>query len=512
MELELKKTSLDVWEAGGEWTLTQEETAETIVPDYCPDIARIIETEGTVYLHSRELRDGNAVVSGNVRVCVLYTPEKEGGIRTLEFAVPFTFESDGRGLAGCQSFTADVTVESLESRMLNPRKLFTHCRLSAALQGYRRVNLEVCEDLDAPEDLGVEKRRESQRIICLRQTAEKDFTFSEAITLSPGREGAAEILRSQVECSVTETKTVGAKLIFKGMFRVWLLYRTAQGQCCAWTTELPFSQIMELDGEAENAEVDLRICLTGIDIQIDGEDPEGRQMDVTVYFHATALVYQEQELMLLRDFYSTAYETAYEACPMEFLHMRETLHRRQTIREVLEIGTAAESVLAAHAHCGPVQVSRGGGSVTLRSGITVRVLYLDEGGVPLLAERRLEASCQMEVPETVQVRGTAACTEELQVSLGDRGIEVRFPVDFRAEATDRAKRVCISSARLDREAPSTSAGAPSLVLRCLGRQESAWDLAKAYRTTIADILSANQLEGESAIPREKLLLIPRKRT
>ena len=38
MELELKKTCLDAYEAGGEVTLTQEETAETIVPDYCPDL------------------------------------------------------------------------------------------------------------------------------------------------------------------------------------------------------------------------------------------------------------------------------------------------------------------------------------------------------------------------------------------------------------------------------------------------------------------------------------------
>ena len=82
MELDLKKTSLDAYEAGGELVLTQEETAETIVPDYCPDIARIIETDGKVYLHSRELRDGKAELSGTVRVTVLYTPDGEGGIRT----------------------------------------------------------------------------------------------------------------------------------------------------------------------------------------------------------------------------------------------------------------------------------------------------------------------------------------------------------------------------------------------------------------------------------------------
>ena len=35
MELELKKTCLDAYETSAELTLTQEETAETIVPDYC---------------------------------------------------------------------------------------------------------------------------------------------------------------------------------------------------------------------------------------------------------------------------------------------------------------------------------------------------------------------------------------------------------------------------------------------------------------------------------------------
>ena len=49
------------------------------------------------------------------------------------------------------------------------------------------------------------------------------------------------------------------------------------------------------------------------------------------------------------------------------------------------------------------------------------------------------------------------------------------------------------------------------MLRCLGRQETAWDLAKKYNTTIHAILAANQLEGEGDIPQEKLLLIPRKR-
>ena len=119
MELELKKTCLDHYETGAEATWTQEETAETIVPDYCPDIARIITANGCVYLHSRELRDGKAELNGTVRLTVLYIPEKEGGIRTLDVNIPFTAESDRGSFAGCQSLLADTQIEFLETRHLN---------------------------------------------------------------------------------------------------------------------------------------------------------------------------------------------------------------------------------------------------------------------------------------------------------------------------------------------------------------------------------------------------------
>lgn len=511
MELELKKVSLDTYETGGELTLTQEETAETIVPDYCPDIARIIEAVGKVYLHSRELRDGKAELSGTVRVTVLYTPDGESGVRTLEFAIPFTVESDSRALPDCQHLTAETGTEFLEARMLNPRKIFTHCKLVTHVTGYQRKPLEFCADTEAEAGLQVEKRQERQHAILLTHIAEKDFTFTEEMNLSPGREGAAELLTSQVCSTVTESKIVGSKLIFKGMFCVSLLYRDNNGGCGSVNAELPFSQIMEVDGAVEGSAARVQLQLTGTDFQIDGDDPEGRQIAVTLYLHATALLREEQELTLLSDLYSTAYDMTYEAAPLNITSLCESLTRRQTLREVLEIGVVAESILALSASCGAVSVSREGKMTTLRTGITVRAMYLDEGGVPLVAERNIDASCQLELPEDCRVSAKAVCTEEVQGTLGDRGIEVRFPVDFQVEAAARVKKVCVSSAKLDTETVKDASGAPSLVLRCIGRQESAWDLAKKYNTTIAAILSANQLEGEEEIPQDQLLLIPRKR-
>ena len=511
MELELKKACLDAYETGGELTLTQEETAETIVPDYCPDIARIIETLGRVYLHSREVRDGRGTVTGSVHVTVLYTPEGEGGIRTLELAMPFTVTGEGRNLPESGVLLARTEVEFLETRMLNPRKVFTHCKLVTRMVCCQKKPLCFAADVEAEERLGIEKRREQQHAVLLTHVAEKDFSFSQQMELSPGREGAAELLAHRAAGTVTEAKIVGSKLLFKGVFTISLLYRTADGRYCASSGELPFSQLMEVDDEAEGAEPTVLLQLTGAEVQIDGGDDEGREIAVTLYLHAAALLRRSQELTLLCDLYSTAYDMAYDAAPLELTGFSQRFTRRQGAREVLEIGVVAESLLALSAACGAVSVSREGENTVLRTGVSVRALYLDEGGAPLVAERCVDVSCQVELPEECRVTAVAVCPEEVQGSLSDRGIEVRFPVEFQVEAETAVKRVCVSAARVDTESPKELAGAPSLVLRCLGKQETAWDLAKRYNTTIPVILTANQLEAEGDIPGDRLLLIPRKR-
>ena len=246
MELELKKVVLDTYQTLGEFMLSQEETAETIVPDYCPDIARIIKTDSKAFLHHHEIRDGKAEISGVIRINVLYVPDGEHGVRSLEFAIPFSVENDNRMLADCHFMTCEAEPEFQETRMLNPRKLFTRCKLLFRITGYRKGPLEFAADVEAKEEYSVEKRCEQQSVMLLTQVAEKDFTYSGEINVSPGRSGAAEILGNQISWAITESKIVGNKLIFKGMLFVNLLYRSVDGACCSVSAELPFSQILSM--------------------------------------------------------------------------------------------------------------------------------------------------------------------------------------------------------------------------------------------------------------------------
>ena len=206
----------------------------------------------------------------------------------------------------------------------------------------------------------------------------------------------------------------------------------------------------------------------------------------------------------------TAYDLNFDAQPLQFCDFAETLTRRQTVREVLEIGVVADSILSLSAIPGAVSVNREGGSVTLRTTVAIRALYLDEGGAALMAERSIDVSCQLELPEECRVTAHALCAEEAQGNLGDRGIEVRFRWNS-GQRPSPGNGVASCGANVNSDTPKDLTGAPSLVLRCKGKQETLWDLAKRYNTTISTILAANELEGENSASEDKLLLIPRKR-
>ena len=68
----------------------------------------------------------------------------------------------------------------------------------------------------------------------------------------------------------------------------------------------------------------------------------------------------------------------------------------------------------------------------------------------------------------------------------------------------------VSQVKLEEDAPRDPAGRPSIVLRAVEEGERLWDIAKAYGTTMEDIIQANGL-GEEAPAVGRVLLIPKKR-
>ena len=513
MEFELKKETLRFYEFSTVATAVHEEATETIVPDYCPDIARIIDVDGKVFLRSKDIQGDKAIVTGSVKVTVLFTPEGENGIRNLEFSLPFNTSLSNKDFEQCRCLFAAISIQSIETKSMNPRKIFTRVLLTVRLQGLRNTEAAFCNEITAAPALGIAQLSRQEELHLITAYTEKDFTFSDEISVPAGKDAVMEILSSAVMPSIQETKIFGNKLIVKGTLTVDVLYRTEQQGIASVPAELPFSQILEVEEVAEDAVPIVTVQLSGMDHHIGSdENPDDRhRITLSAYLNAQAYIRQTVPYRYLSDVYSTAYELTPSMATLQCTGHTEHSERRQGMRQTIEVGVVPAAVLSAAVSLDEVNISREDGTAVLQTMAHIKLLFLDEGNVPLVAERQIECTCRVEVPEDDACTASARYAGDLTSAVTSNGIEVRFSVDFTVHTAERRQLLGLVDLTLDTEHPKDTGNLPSIVLKLLDEEEPLWNIAKRYSTTIEVIRAANELDETCICNAGQMLLIPRKR-
>ena len=263
MELELQRIDWSGFDAVLESTLYQEETLESIVPDTCPDLARVLETAATVCLTGREIAQGGLRLSGCVKLSALCLPEGEGMPRSLALTIPFAANvqnprilSRGKVTAAPRLCAADVTI-------VNPRKVLGRVNLALDLQVYCPSDSPLCGDCEGPQEVGVQQRRREERLWSVTAVQEKVFSFQDTLSLPASLPAPAEVLLCRLEPRCTEGRVIGSRIILKGAARLQALFRSGEGELFSHRFELPFSQILESGGAGEEGEVLTTTTLLG---------------------------------------------------------------------------------------------------------------------------------------------------------------------------------------------------------------------------------------------------------
>ena len=133
-------------------------TAEVSLPDYRPEVKRLVRVSATVTPPARYVGAANTELSGSVDFCILYTGN-DGALyatsHTSEYriGIPVDLPSDvllGDGLV-CD---ADILPEPCNARVLAPRKLSVKCRLRARM---RIFGIRLIENGDLIAGIAAEK-------------------------------------------------------------------------------------------------------------------------------------------------------------------------------------------------------------------------------------------------------------------------------------------------------------------------------------------------------------------
>ncbi|MCD7947457.1 MAG: DUF3794 domain-containing protein [Oscillospiraceae bacterium] len=508
MELELEQTQLSGFNTTLDTTVFQEETMEMIVPDACPDILRIVDTEATVCIREKNAQDGRVEISGNIHAVVLYLPDGEGGLRSLNVKIPFRSMAEAGGIHAECSVVACPQVQAAETRSLNPRKVLVRVNIGVGVRVYRPVSDSLCSGMIADASAGMEQRREEQENFTVVCVQEKPFTFTDEVTLSSSRPEIAELLKSNVSIACGESKVIGNKLIIKGTATVHLFYRTPADLMCSAEQEMVFSQIIEVTECGEDMLCALEVLLSDMDCAL-LPSGDGRVVSVQLELLAQAVIWEKKRFQMLTDLYSTNHMVNTDSQNYSVQRMVDHGTKTQNVRETIETPTLAQEVCNVSVYISSTEQKREGKQMVLTAQASVKLLYMTEENGLQSAMRQIPVSCALELPDSCLCGFTPRCAGETFAVPTAGGIEVRFGIEFEYMARVVKQVAGVCGVKVEEE-EGGCAPKPSIVLRMAERGERLWDIAKCYRTTISDIKSANDLTEDEAMER-RLLLIPKKR-
>lgn len=505
MELELNRTHLTGYDTVLDTTVFQEETLETIVPDACPDILRLVDTQGKILLKSKTALDGQVTLTGTARLTVLYLPDGGTGPCRLEVNIPFNITAEEKRIrTGCL-VTAVPRVSGADTRTMNPRKVVTRVEIAVGVKVFTAGAASLCTGVSAVDGT-VEQLMEAHQPTCIAAVQEKQISFEDDLNIPAGRPAAEELINSRVELSCHESKIIGSKLIFKGEAVVQLLYRPTSGGLDAADFTLPFSQIAEVAGVGEDGICKVEMSLTGAEFVLGGD---GRTVSASLSMLAQAIVREERSVELLADTYSTCCPVRAERVPYDYQVCQTEGTGRQMVREAIETGLQIKSVVDAYCTLGQTTQNREGSQLRLTAQVGVTAVCMTEEADYCAISRGFEVNCAVDVPEDCICLFSCQSGDLIATPMAD-GVEVRFPLDFPYLCLRDTHATVVRDVSVENEADSDPGRRPSVVLRVLDEGERLWDVAKRYSTTIGDIVKANELESEQPCGGT-LLLIPRKR-
>lgn len=480
-------------------TVSQEQTADVVIPDSYPDAERIVDVFGTLLVRSEECTAGNAGVSGFVQAGVLYVGP-QGELRRVQTEIPFSLRRDFAPQERC-ALQCRCTLHSVDGRILNSRKLLLRVGISCTLEVYAP---KICTTYDVQEAApALQLKRKRIPLQMPMALGEKSFVLNEELELPSDKPEITHLLKCLYRAQVQEQKMVGNKAVFKGNLLIHALYESGDEGLHTHDWSIPFSQYAEMEQQLDECQAQTILTLTGADTEPDSQ-LDSRRLLTSVNVLAQCMAVGVREVCLIED----AFCTDAEFKPQGYEDRMTGILDRQSFQEtaVLQKELPVKTVVDVWAYPRQECKYRVDDRVQMELPVCCHVLYRDTEGALQFECVQMPVNLQTELSENARCSLRETEFGDVFFTAGNDSLSLRLPMNVLLESRAEQPIRGICGGEII-PAEENGEPRPAVILRFSDGQEEVWDIAKDCRTTVEAICQANDLTGDF-VPADTFLLIP----
>ncbi len=520
MSLELVKEAVRLNQPIGEDAIQTIVENDIIVPDINPDITRLLLLDGDSWIDSAEAASDKVLINGTVRYKILYvSDDSEQPVKSINSATAFQYSMEIPDTRQGMQCRVQCDIEHMEYEVINSRKVSVKAILNISGKTTDQVERQITQDFEGLEDIQI--LRNSVSVNSYIGNSEIVCTVDESLEIPAGKPTILEILRSDAKIIAKDFKVTDDRIVAVGELYLSTLY-TADDEVRGiqfMEHQIPFTQSIDLPGVDEDSYCDISYDLGEV-VCLAQEDSDGelRQLRCEAMVKLYAECFEKKEVELVEDAYSPYSRVSIEK---EDLKLQELVFENKsqiTVREAIEIDENSPDISELFNMLGKLSLSGGeltDDRITVEGVVVSNILYLADN------EEEPVFCASHEIPfrhslEAEGVRDGMGLAVEMDIEhsgyniASAKEVDVRFTVGLKTRVTRQVTVPVVVKALEQPQDENRLASQPSVTIYFTRQDDTLWQIAKNYSTTVEELIMNNDLEDIGALKGGEQLIIPRK--
>lgn len=478
------------------------------LPDYYPDITKILKCRAVPRISAKGVNGRNITVDGIVTVTVLYCNEK-GKICSYEYQYPFQkiFECDFD--IENTELRAKIRCEYINCRAVTSRKIDIHGASSIRVCLLKRKGTEIVSDID---DETLELLRGIAPATSPVGYAEKYLLIDEDIELSSNQEKINSVIRYEALAVVKECKVLSSKAMVKGELLLTALCGTDEGKLSTIRSNIPFSQILEIEGLTDSCLTDANVTVAFLEVTLKTNDSDE---STCICVDAKLLVSCESscdnDVAIVLDAYSRKYETSVVKKEVSFDKIFKNINETFTCKKNLEFqGADISSIADMWCEVKVANTKFKDNNITVCGDATVTLIARDSEMMPFLCEKNFdfEYSVNIDFPcENMKFSPTITVNSSSYTLTSHDSAEIRIELCVTGAVYCLNRISVVTDIESDCAKPIEKKCRSAMTIYFASGGEKIWDIAYRYGASVGEIKQINDIAADS-IENDRMLLVP----
>ncbi len=499
------------------------------VPDTKPDIDFIIKQQGAIELTETKCEQDKVILTGTLPFTLLYASSDDiRPVHNMQGQIPFEETLNMDGLSPSDDVFCHYDLEDCQIHLINSRKISVraiisfHCQSEEEAQSQAGTDIISDEAARAGMDTEVEPEGLHKKFTTISYTQstprQKDvFRIKDEITLPKGKPNLDTLLYYELTPQNIQTRLMEDGIRLTGDLLVFVLYipEDEERRMEYLETELPLDGVVSCAGCNEQMIPDISFLPQnrGLEVKAD-EDGMQRILDVEMTLALNMKFYEDMEMEILDDAYSTACEVALTSNPLSFEKLLMKSQNVLRVSQHIKLENTQERILQICTTTGKIQIDEQEiqkNGIALEGIVELDIFYIaDNDDRPLGSTKGVIPFRHfLEIKNITPDDHYLLQSDINQISvimLDAEEMEAKVVINLGAIVfTSSSKQVIteMEEAPLDLERLQKM---PGIVGFIAGENSTLWDLAKEYSTSPESIMELNGLSSEQIHPGDRLIL------